>query len=284
MSGLPTFYLKTVEAKRDRLLSAVFAPLYGQVPDIPELTSRILQRMPTGVTQDAVFESVRYLAGEPLERLEAIKLAWRLAGNISTLKANKPVQPWTFQRWDEWVPVQVLRVQRERDQKNRVGYSARLRVLAGTPCPNIITCFWTRAATYAVAPTMGFSQSWGKYPFHHQEDLVGLRFLARIESARSRNQPVFHEIACPGSMVAYNRDEVLKLRLRVDRECPRKYVHACARCVVGYDQCPAGTHQITYEIGHCDGCSNSRALFDPEDDMENCIVCNSNERLKSKKV
>lgn len=237
--------------------------------------------LPSGATYDAVFESVRYLAGRRLEPLEAYRLAWRLAGNIPTLRTGRSVLPWAIQQEDEWVPLEATRAVLSKDYRGRPGYDFVFRVLAGSPCPMKIRAFWRSGVAHYVSRQVGFSAPWGKYPFARATQLVGLRLIGRIEAERSSVRPEFHEIECPQSMGNWNRINVLRLRLRVDGErCPRGWPHACHRCALGYDQCPAATHYRTYEKGSCEGCMLPDQLFDPEDPSPHCNSCARRERMR----
>jgi hypothetical protein len=278
---VPKFQIKDIETKRDRLVSIVFAPLVGTVINAENLTRQILDTLP-GIPADAMFESVRYLAGTTLTHMESVTLAWRIAGNIPTLKAGLPVQPWTFQRVDEWLPLQVLRMDIERNRYNRLGYDVTFRVLAGSACPNKINRFWTLPSMHVISQELGFSKPWGKFPFKHPKDLIRLRLTGLVEAEKSRTQPVFHAVTCSDAMIKYNREQVLRLRLRVGMECPHRYAHECVRCAVGYDSCPAGTHASTYYLGNCLRCGQNNVLFDPEQRSQDCITCNDSERLKTK--
>jgi hypothetical protein len=164
-----------------------------------------------------------------------------------------------------------------------MGYHATCRVLAGSPATMKIDHFWSLRAVSMVGRTLGFSQSWGKYPFKGARNMTNLRFIGLVESERSRGRPKFWQMDCPGSMVKWNRDNVLKLRLRADgQKCPNGYTHDCTNCAIGYDQCTAGTHLRTYTLGHCGKCQTPDSVFDPEDPLPHCVPCMRKERTRFK--
>ncbi len=283
MSDVPSFNIHEIERRRDVLVRNALQPRVGQAVQLNSLVAALRASLPADIPRDAVFESARYLAGETLTNHEALRIAWRLAGNLPALKAGRPVPPWSTQRVDEWVPLHVLRIIKTRNSRDKVGFEATCCVIAGSPCPMKISTFWSQRAVRMVAGQIGFSRPWGKYPFHRAADLVGLRLLGLLEAGRSRTRPEFHEISCPQSMINWNREHVLRLRLRVDGlRCPHGYIHKCWQCVVGYDQCYAGTHHRTYEIGQCPCCGNPDALFDPEETSPNCLDCLAQIRLRKR--
>lgn len=262
------------------MFSRTLQPLVGQQVSLMQLASGIAAELPAYVPRDVVVESVRYLAGTVLTEVEAIRLAWRLSGNLPRLRQGLPVHAWTVQQQDEWVPLQINRCVRTRNPRGRVGYDFTFRILAGTPAPLQITQFWSSRVVKYVSRQIGFSAPWGTYPYRSARDMVGLRLLGRVEVALSRAVPVFREVAGSNSLIQWNRRHVLKLRLRVGQVCPERYTHACFRCPIGYEQCPAGTHAKTYEIGRCPVCQTENALFDPEDRTLACYVCNNRQRMR----
>lgn len=276
----PTFNLRDIERRRAKLL-AVLQGFVGRPIQLDGLVTEIRRELPPAITYDTVFESVRYAAGMLLTDAEADELSWRLAGNVPSLQSRRPVTPWSAQLYDEWVPLQVLAVLKTRNAKDRIGYDVKSRVLAGSPVTKTTVNFWSGRAARAVASQIGFSPPWGKYPLTDTRDLVGLRFLGYVEAGRSRDRPAIGDISCPASMIKWNRDNVLKLRFRIGERCPRNYSCRCARCAIGQDQCPAGTHPSTFELGSCSGCGAASAVFDPADTSSVCVPCSEKRRLRN---
>lgn len=273
--------LHVVERRRDTVFANAIHQHIGQVVAVDNLAGCILPWLPAGTHYDTVFESVRYLAGVQLTELEAMRLAWRLAGNLDRLRNGMSAPPWASQQSDEWVPLQVLKYVPDINAKRRRGYTVTFRVLAGTPAPMKITTFWGMPACKYVAFRVGFSKPWGSYPFSRVSDFVGLRLYGLINAAKSRGTPVFHDIECTPGLQQWNRNNVLKLRFRVKQQCPRNYSHACHQCAIGCDQCPAATHPVTYTIGRCGHCGKDEVLFDPDDKTTTyCITCGRAERIK----
>lgn len=282
MATLRSINVSEVERRRDDIVARALRVQIGQPVIIERLVDSVIGMLPAGVPYDAVFESVRYLAGRTFEEVEAIRLAWRIAGNLRLLKVGNAILPWSLQREDEWAPFQIIQIARTRNSKDKLGFDVTSRVMAGTAAPLKVISFWSMNVTKYVAFKLGFSKPWHNYPFKNAADLVGLRFYGLIEAARSRGRPEFHEVDCPQSMQKWNRDNVLKLRLRVGMKCPAEFTHKCHLCAFGYDQCSAGTHPKTYTLGFCSGCGQADTPFDPADPSPHCVACASTARLRKK--
>lgn len=278
----PRFALAEIERRRDRIYEEVMQQRVGerlQLEQLQTLTNELRRLLPARIAYDTVFESVRHLLGAPLTELEAAATAWRLAGNVPKLRAGEPASPWTRQNCNEWVPLQILRVDAHKSPRGKHGAMLRCRALAGSPCPSTLTAFWTHSLTKAMAIRLGFSRPWGRYPYRGQLDLVGLRFLGELDRLRSQHAPVFYEVTVPPVLTSWNREHVLKVRCRVD-PCPRGYIHQCAACAVGYVNCPAGTHRLDFIKQFCPICGDD-AWFDPEIARDRCRDCHNKERLRA---
>lgn len=284
MDEIPVFNLPTIERLRDRLNERVMVGHFRETLDldgINELVSELRRELPSGVSRDAVFESVRYLIGTELQPKVLSQVSWRLAGNVERLRAGQPVLPWSTQLEDEWVPLQILQAVPYRTRRDKIGYIYSFRALAGTPCPLRLSTFWKREALRVIAQHLGFSGFRGSYPFHEGMELVGLRLLGKVEPRLSRDGPGFYEIECPPAMVEWNRQTVLRMRVRLD-PCPNRWTHPCRRCVVGYEACPAAVHAKSFTTGQCQTCGEPEAVFDPERNPHKCVNCDTKERLRKR--
>lgn len=280
MSDFVATNLYLMERRRDALFTNALQSRIGQVVMIDDLANSLLPGLSAGTSYDTVFESVRYLAGHVLTEVEARRVAWRLAGNLERLRCGLSAPPWSSQQADEWVPLQVMKVLPDVNKRKKRGFTVTFRVLAGTPAPMMITTFWGMPACKFVSSKLGFSRPWGKYPFTRTAEFVGLRLYGKLDAAKSRTRPVFHDIECPPGMQKWNRENVLNIRLR-RQPCPRNYQTPCHLCAIGYDQCAAATHPRTYTIGLCNKCGTSNALFDPADTTTTyCINCGRAERIE----
>lgn len=270
------FSYSGVLARRDRLFSTaiktyVDAKIVGDT--VYDLYKDLLAALPEKVSQSAVFDSIRIYAGTELSNSAAKALAWRLAGNIDRLIAGEPVVPWSGQIGDERVPV-VIEDVRHFNKKNISGVLLQCRAVAGSPCPMSFTQFLSSGSCSAVARTLGFSASWGPYPYSNPLHLSRLLFFAHVEAEKSRTTPVFSTVSASSSMVKLNREKI-EIRCRA-RPCPSGYEHSCASCWIGQDRCPAAVRPRTLVSKHCPHCDADK-FFDPAVKSDKCVQCNKAE-------
>jgi hypothetical protein len=271
--SVPNVRIAAVLQLRDRLVERAFAPMSGVTISgifLDELTTRALQVLPARTSRDAVFESIRHLAGHSLDAEEMLVTAWRLAGNVQRLQNGIPVPPWAAQVAEEWVPLEVLRGTVFRNHRGKLGHLFHFRVLAGTPCPMRLKMFWSHGLCRVVSRIVGFSAPWHKYPYLSPLEFVRLRLFAKLDPARSTKEPRFWEMQCPPPMVTWNR-QILRVRKRVD-PCPRGWSHACTTCVLGYVSCPAAVHKLDYMQRLCPHCGELE-YFDDDVAAGKCMRC-----------
>lgn len=262
------FSIGRVFKQRDKLFLAlrpyIGANISGQV--FKDLVEDLYPKLPDTVSHDAVFESSRILAGLVLERKTAAEFAWRLAGNISLLNAGTPVAVWTMQVSDEWVPVQILRV--DAANKNyRSGYIFHCRALAGSPCPMIFEQFLSRASCAAISRTVGFNNT---MPYTNGLHFTNLRMWVGVEAARSTDVPQFQQVDCSSAMQQHNK-KLLAIRTRL-QPCPQNFEHPCEHCEIGYNECPAAIFPKRLEKKLCENCGETR-YFDPSREGNSCLAC-----------
>jgi hypothetical protein len=262
------FNINRVFKQRDKLFLAlrpyIGANISGQV--FKDLVEDIYPKLPDSVSHDAVFESARSLAGFVLERKTAAEFAWRVAGNISLLNAGTPVLSWTIQVRDEWIPIQILRV--DAANKNyRAGYLFHCRALAGSSCPMIFEQFLSRASCAAISRTVGFNNT---MPYTNGLHFTNLRMWVGVEAARSSDMPQFQQVDCSTAMQQHNK-KLLAIRTRL-QPCVQNFEHLCEHCEIGYDQCPAAIFPKRLEKKLCENCGETR-YFDPSRESNLCMAC-----------
>lgn len=267
-----SFSYQRILARRDKLFSTALKPyidcnITGSTPH--DVTQDVMAVLPVSVSESAVFESIRILAGTKLTRKTAAELAWRLAGNVDKLIAGIPIAPWTQQIDDERVPVRLEELQPMRKKKVN-GYLFCCRALAGSPCPMRFTQFISVSSCRGIAETLGFSKPWGPYPYRTPLHFVNLLFYAHIEADKSKTQPSFSKISVSSSMLRENREKI-EIRCRT-KPCPQQFTHACAFCWVGYDSCEAAVHPTTYVARECATC-NAIGWFNPGEASLSCQQC-----------
>jgi hypothetical protein len=286
MADLQIYNLQNVFRLRNRLMEEVCSDYHCctlEGPDFQSFVEHLWSNyLPAGASLEAVFESLRGVAGVELSQSLIEETMWRLAGNLSSLKQGRSVHKWTSQAAEEWVPAQIVRASPGLNHKRQPGYFFTFRVLAGTPCPMLIHKHWTRSVCAVAAKHTGHSKRNGKYPYRHPLQLVGLRLYCLVTPKLSRNgQPGFFKTECPPSCIRYNR-EILTTRLgERPLSCPRKYIHECHKCTVGYIECVGGTHRENYVKSFCSHCGQI-SVFDSEDHSDKCVPCLERIQLQRK--
>lgn len=231
--------------------------------------------LPKGVDWDTLDDSLIHLTGQELTDVTLSDEAWRLAGNLHMLKAGVPVKPWTHQRTPEWMPTQIIGCKWMRDRFENPGMLYRFRILAGSACPLQVFQFWSLKKIYYVASCLGFSKPWDKYAFADPAEFVGLRCLQYLD-IQAGEKPVFSRVAnlseLKNSLFNYNK-RLLMARARIDFECPKKFIHECFRCPIGYLTCELATHREDYKVRFCPRCQQD-TWFDPgRPNVKICVSC-----------
>lgn len=238
-----------------------------------EFFADVFAVLPQTVSRDAVFESLRLLAGTTLNYREALAFAWRLGGNIHRLSAGETVHAWTQQLVDEWAPIQINTVE-PFIRKNKPGYLLHCVVLAGSPCPVKFTQFVSRPASTAIARSCGFTSRRGKRPFFYPEYLTSLVFYGLIDAVKSDVKPRFTKVRHSAAAKSCNK-QLLDIRYRTV-PCVRNYQHECRHCVLGYDECPAAIRKVALRLQPCNRCAKE-TYFELRSFGYCCIVCGQQE-------
>lgn len=271
------FSFGRVKQRRDRLYAQALRPYLGAriVGDtIPDMCADIGRVLPQTVSRDALFESLRVMAGTTLTRKEAMELAWRLAGNVDRLSKSERVLPWTRQVDDEIVPVRVERIHADK-KRDTEGFTLYCRALAGSPCPLIFPQFFSYASCRAISRTLGFSATWGAYPLKTPLYFMGLMFFAHIEADKSGDMPYFKQVSGSSGLIEQNKPKI-EVRCRA-KPCPRGYQHDCEKCWLGQEVCPAAIYAKSLVRRECAQCANM-GFFEPDDDGTTCLNCKTAHR------
>lgn len=229
----------------------------------------------------ALIDTVASVATADFLREDLFKLAWRVAGNMRSLRRGRAVLPWTLQRAVEWVPVEIIRVMPGLNKYNRRVADCLLQVQAGTPCPLRFTKRLSQAHYSFWAREFGYTSSFAKppMPFNHQSELVGLRFYALLEPALSNyDVPGFKRVRVTAGQIQGNR-ELIRVRCRVE-PCPNEYEHSCHKCSLGRNACPYATHPLTYQYAACSVCEEAEAPFDTTMSTTMCVLCDTHRRYR----
>lgn len=272
----PTYSPAKMASERERLVNAMSGAV-GLTPSgtgfetLVTLLSSAVGSLPRASGQ-VVKETIRSLPNRPVTEDDVEALVWRIVGNAKSFKAGRPASPWRSQSADEWVPLEILRVIGMRGPDKAIRWSVWVRVLSGTPCPKVVKLSWSQAQCSMIARRVGFTQRFGKYPYSNPMQLVRLQLWGKISAERSESRPVFSAFECSPTLESGNR-EILRMRLLRDPPCPARYTYPCHVCAIGYDQCPAGTHPLSYEFSLCSKCNRTTAFDPAEDSSEACVDC-----------
>lgn len=268
------FSFTRIKNRRDRLFAHSLRPYIAAriVGDtVKDICNDIANELPQTASRDALFESIRVMAGTILTQRDARELAWRLAGNVDRLQAGERVLPWTRQIEDEIIPVRVERIHADK-RRDVEGYTMYCRALAGTSCPMVFPQFFSRRSCTAISRTLGFTASWGTYPMRTPLYFMGLMFFAHIEADKSGDAPYFKKVSGSSGLVTQNRAKI-EVRCRV-KPCPRGYQHQCDKCWLGQDECPAGIYPKSLVQRECTQCANM-GFYEPDDEGTVCLNCRS---------
>jgi len=246
---VPRYNISRYEKLREKIKTMTLLPYLG-VDHVGDDFSAMVQDLAAdlNVEYGVIFDSIHDLAGVQLTDPVVAKLAWRLSANIERLQDGIAVPDWSAQRWKEWMLVQVLSYEEHRTARGKLGGLFRMRVLAGTAAPRIMTTFWSVAFCGMLARRCGYTAPWHCYPFRHPSELVNMRLMALVEPEHSgKGEPGFRDVFVTGSNKKWNK-RIIQLRFRVTADCPRGYTTMCYNCHVGYRECPAATHRETLQL------------------------------------
>lgn len=240
--------------------------------DYESLIVSLLERLPSGVDRQTLTESLYDLVGCELTRDKARLVAYRLAGNMATLKAGKPVLPWRQQPEPEWVPFEFTDARSHITKAGKRGLIFTFMALAGSPAGVAGTAFWGSKFCYVMSEPLGFTKSWGKHPLAQGNQMVGMQLYGLIDANSCIGGELkFTNTHCASAMISHNK-ELLAARVVAGREtgankCPYSFGHECHQCFVGRQphakdnrMCALAAHGVTYEFGRCLGCGNDRFL------------------------
>lgn len=220
--------------------------------------------------------------------------AWRIAGNTYSLSRGRAASAYNCQLQNEWVPVEVEKVQIDfltKKSGDKVpGARLTLRVMAGSPASKSFKIFWPDSVIRIYKPLLGFSKkkvrpaSWPAnkpfLAFENANQLFGMRFYAYLTPESCKEEINFEKIKCPKSCLDHNKALTLK-RIRHNFKCPFSYTHMCHSCPVGRDKCIAACHLKTYTLGQCQGC-NKKSFFDKTIATNYCVSCANGMRTNKK--
>lgn len=230
-----------------------------------------LARITKVTATDALYGMLGDQIGRTLGPETLQDIAWRIAGNITSVRAGRPVLPWASPGRVELCLAQITHIEPAK-HRDAAGAMVTARLYSGSAVQRLVTRFWSDKLFAFQASRFGFSAPWGEKRFHRPGEFVNLRMLVQLDPALSRSGPMYSKTTCYGSPLNHNK-KVIKQRARDGFVCPKKYAHACYACPIGYRECPAGTHELTWVKRHCANC-NVTGWFNPTDNENSrCLGC-----------
>lgn len=228
-----------------------------------------------------VESSLSHVIGRKLSAAAWIDLAHALVGNRLQLSRLQAYSPWAVQLVDEFVPVQILKVEEGRKPDGTRGARLTVKVLAGPPAAMRLSWFWTGPQLDARAVKLGFDRV-GRpedppkpHVLHHCRELVGLRCHALVSAMASRDVPGL-TMMDPGKFVDRNRS-LIKLRYRPVSQypCPLDLpvFRECHYCPADQAKCPLACLDVPGRIGPCEGCGDMEALMPADPAVTRCEAC-----------
>jgi hypothetical protein len=278
------YRLQQLLERRDELIEVLQFEYEGRSPGGPEFkrfVGIVAEKLPRTVDLDTLEESLAFDAGRIFDEQTIRTLAHRIMGNLPRLSNRQPVLPWTRQPIAEWVPTQILDCRRWTTKEGRPGALFACKFMAGTPCPRIVTRWWSlkQCAFYSrgfgfARPRSGRDPGDKRFFYIVPEQLVTLRFQALIDPQLSREDPAFAEVEFPKGVnfLGWNKAQIRR-RARIGFDCPLGHDLSCQRCWKGYVSCPAGTHRVDYVKRPCPVCQKQDAWFDPDSPAKACVNC-----------
>lgn len=259
-------------AKRRALVTAL-KPYAGRVVDRYLITNfaKLVQSHFRQAQTFAAEDTLRPYLGQELLQGTLDCIANRLAGNSELLTAGQPVVM-TPALSDKPTPglFYISRVDNYPPSKSR-RYSFSLECFTGELAGFSLPWVVTQPLTSILSKRLGFSTLRGKYKFEHVQQLSGLFFMATV-SAKGRDA-VISSVAELQQIKDYNRKTVLKVRCRVDVDCPVGIEYPCHRCARGRDSCPHATHALTFKKTTCVVCHLPDVPYNPEFSADTCVAC-----------
>jgi len=257
---------------KDRLLADCGLEIHGRTfTRLYDDLRPLLPDCPVGALRDTLRTMVGTVLMPPLVE----EWAYRIAGNTHRLIMGEVLVPWVRQVADEWVPFQFTDA-RPREAKNgEPGFVFECSAQAGGPCPIRLERHCSHRLCRFLSRELGFTRPPSThrpspYPFHEARELVGLYFYGLVPKGATREKPEFTKIRGTTATHTLNR---AVLDLRKKKPCKTAgYSHACVRCTIGLDRCPAATHARSYAAGSCRRCRREHVPVDPRT-PDVCVNC-----------
>jgi len=236
---------------------------------IQEPASRLGERDIENSLLSALNQTISlFSAGRVLDDKLMKRLAYVIAGNLTTLRSGQEVLPWIGQPYSEWTLLVVLGVHRAITPKRKIsGGRMKLHVMCGQASGVNFDQFFTDRALARMARHIGLRKK-REYGRVHPFEFGQMKFLGRLKEG---GELFIEEYWERGALNKRNRD--LREKRGHGRQCPHNYTFPCHACHVGFVDCPLGTHQYTFVKRECPMCKDW-SYFDQTDRSQKiCLRC-----------
>jgi hypothetical protein len=271
---LKPFNLTKILETRDRILDELqvhFLAVQLDAACVLDLAARLAELLKLKNTP--VYESCRDLLGKTLDSPLAVNLAWRLAGNMRSLRHGDPVYPFTRLLQPEWLPAVITHAAPDSNKYGKPGHAYSYLMMAGPPTGQRFRRFLSVAeAAYLAKVHFGFNHKSERIPYLHPTHLVQLRFYGLFANHEDGGGITFSKVSVTPTQLQRNL-EVIRPRYRRDPRCINGLSHSCQVCAWGYDECPAAVHPTRWTAGYCQDCGDDAAPFELETTSQRCILC-----------
>jgi hypothetical protein len=291
---IPVLSLNSIYARRDNLSSALTQFLGRTMvgADFQAFVDALHNKLTVSsvpVLREVVKNSVKDVLKKNLTEDLLRNVCWRIAGNLSKLRAQEPAPEWTIQWETEWVIAQISSVYTV-GRGRKVSHNLTFEIQSGSPTLQKINQKWSAKKIKYLAKHrndkqlgFGFGRSrtnskgeqLGTLLLQDVRQFYGLRCWLLIDAALSTEEPFAVEVGHTSSTMGYNRD-LLKLRDRSHTACSKGLPSSqeCHMCPYGRDKCKAATHAQSYVLKQCKLCE-AKQFFDKEDleFPEYCVNC-----------
>jgi hypothetical protein len=305
---VPSLRISRVLETRSKISKEVMSRVLGKKLVGDDFTSFVhdIHSQLKGVAFSPVYRSLQHLAGVLITDKECDEVSWRIAGNIHHLRKGIVIPPWTRQLFKEWVPIQIMAVQRSIDYRNLSDNKAKTQMrvckldtlfLAGLQAGRRVIKEYPEHVIMnsRIRVFFGFDKRYNRYgrniydapkenvyPLHSVIELTKLRTYVLLDPNLPEIEQGFVQMKGTPQTNRYNR-KVIAMRTRKEFQCMMNYdvqVRPCYSCEVGYDKCAAGCHPYSYVQGTCAACQHSNRYMDPSLSLTICVNCLTNGKDK----
>ena len=285
---LPVYSIKQIMRLRSKLvdrLARQFAGITLDAADITVIIDILRDIMSPSISTRVISQTVDQLIGTTLSAADIAQFCWLLAGNQARLRRGEAVARWQSPGVEEWVPLQVTRVDPAQLRNDNYNYMFRLRVLAGAASGLLVTKRFPARMLMMLSQVGGFTGTRSAHnsrPYQSAYQFVSLRMFGWLDPDLVRDrQPMFHSIRFPSGCLAYNQEILSKRYRHAGFKCPQNFTHDCHVCTVGMQQCEMATHRENYLYILCSVC-NKMGWADPEVATLTCVSCWRHQQSVSK--